>query len=98
LPPLQTTTYNGAFSGDDSGTFSVTISSTGTISGSGVSVLQGEFSVSGSATGNRLNFSAGRGGATTGASFSGTLDPDAGTVSGTWRNGEDHGTFSGKRI
>jgi len=87
--------YSGVYSGDDAGTWAVSIDSAGTITGSGTGSdgafgIVGNISSSGSAY-----FVAGE--VTTGAVFEGTVT-EAGTVSGIWVNEYwgMTGTFSGK--
>jgi murein DD-endopeptidase MepM/ murein hydrolase activator NlpD len=108
--PFQT--YIGTFEGrnkdnppiTDTGSFSVAIySSTGRLTGTAVSALAGQLNVMGivNANGN-LSFLATSGGASNGASFSGTLDSNAGTIKGTWINNTNPmdvytGTFNGSR-
>lgn len=89
--------YSGTFSGDDAGSFRVMISREGVISGSGISMSEGSFLVNGSVgTGGNVTFRVG-GGASTGAGFSGAIDPLTGMLSGAWINGPDTGTFFGTR-
>lgn len=86
--------YTGTFSGDDSGSFDVTILASGMIVGTGTNSV-GTFLVTGQlSTDGSLTFAAG--GTSTGASFSGQIDTD-GALSGTWNNASESGTFSGNR-
>jgi hypothetical protein len=93
---LHAGTYSGTFSGDDSGTFDVTLFTNGSVVGTGISNLSGIiFSTFGQmSTDGTVTFASG--GTSTGASFTGTLTTD-GVVSGTWQNGAESGTFSGSR-
>lgn len=87
--------YTGTISGDDSGTWSSTIRSNGSITASGRTQNSGAITASGQlTTDGTLTFATGR--ASSGAVFSGSTMSD-GVVTGTWRNGADSGTFSGKR-
>lgn len=87
--------YTGTFAGADAGTFTVTLSSTGAISGSGSSPW-GPFTVAGQVTAGgsvSLNSSGSAGTAT----FSGTVT-STGAFAGTWDDGEDGGgTFTGQK-
>lgn len=87
--------WSGTFTGDDTGTFDVTINANGTITGSGYSNSYSEtFSLSGSINSNG-QFSAGS--TSTGASFTGTVSGNS--MSGNWNNTNtgDSGTFSGTK-
>lgn len=89
-------TWTGTFAGGDHGPCSVTITQTGSITGSCTSLgYSTTFSVSGSvnSSGNATV-----GNATTGASFSGTYKR-SGEVNGTWTNSNlgINGTFTMKR-
>jgi hypothetical protein len=90
--------YRGTYSGADSGTFSVAIDTTGSISGSGQSssgpalIILGTLSIGGTID-MKASGSAGESG------FNGGVDPATGTLSGTWDAGVyGKGTFSGNRI
>ncbi len=86
--------YTGTFSGDDSGTFDVTILASGMIAGSGTS-SEGTFLVTGQlSTDGTLTFATGS--TSTSATFSGKIDV-SGALSGTWKNAGESGTFSGNR-
>jgi len=83
LLALMAGIYSGTFTGDDAGTWTVTIGTDGTIMGDGVSVKLngGPFTISGSvATSGNL--------AATGfaglATWTGNIDRSAGVISGTW--------------
>ena len=102
--PVTTTTaayagnYIGTFSGGEQGTFNVTISSGGVITGSGFSnTFQVGFGASGtvSASGSvSINAAAGTAGA---ATFTGSINATTGVVSGTWIRTGASGTFVGQR-
>ena len=88
---LMAGTYEGSYSGDDSGTWTVVISSTGTISGIN---SDGE-TISGSIVSNGIaNFAAGTTGSNT--TFRGNFT-FAGNANGTWLDESDRGTWSGSR-
>jgi hypothetical protein len=94
--------FSGAWSGTytssyDSGTWSVIISTNGSISGSGVDGDGDVFTISGSVN-TSGNASLTAGGTSSGARFSGTADYSNGTISGTWVNtGITDGTWSGSK-
>lgn len=94
-PPVVTTptvtlatlagTYKGTISGGDTGTFTMTVNTSGNISGSGFSNLdQASFSITGLAK-NDGSFTSSFGSTSAGATFSGTADQN-GNMSGTWSN------------
>jgi hypothetical protein len=91
--------YTGTYGGAEVGTFSVTISTTGAVSGTNFSqTYQQTFNVTGqvSASGNLSLAAAGSAGS---ASFSGSISP-SGALTGTWRYTSGltgSGTFSGQR-
>jgi hypothetical protein len=90
-------TYSGTYSGSSSGTYTVTVNNSGTISGSGKEGNDG-FSITGSITSNgSATLASGIAG---GATFSGTINPDTGALSGTWvsaSNANFKGTFTGAK-
>ena len=89
--------YSGTFSGGDSGSWVLTISSTGAISGSGVNSrgvsgsMSGQSSADGAIT---------MGVVSSGASFTGSINAATGAISGTWSDSLSgkSGTWSGTRI
>lgn len=84
-------TYEGSYSGDDSGTWTVVISNTGTISGIN---SDGE-TISGSIVSNGIaNFAAGTTGSST--TFRGSFT-FSGNANGTWLNESNRGTWSGSK-
>ena len=90
-------TYSGTFSGDDSGTWTAVVDSTGNVTGSGASSAIGNFLISGNVTrSGAIFFTAGT--VTAGANFSGTISL-SGEVSGNWASVifGTSGTFSGRR-
>jgi len=87
--------WDGTFSGDDNGIFSVNINSNGQISGSGYSTNWGEsFSLTGSVNSDG-SFNAGN--ASTGATFTGTIMGN--NLTGNWNNPatSESGTFAGSK-
>lgn len=87
--------YEGTFTGDDSGSFNVSIATNGVITGAGNSNKLGEFSIFGS-LGTDGSFTLAAGGTNTGATYSGIITADK-MISGTWNNGDVlNGTFSGQ--
>jgi len=90
-------TYSGTFSGDDSGTWTAIVDSTGNVTGSGAASAGGNFHISGNVTrSGAISFTAGT--VTAGANFSGTIS-FSGEVTGNWANVifSASGTFSGRR-
>jgi hypothetical protein len=91
--------YSGTFSGDDSGTFNVTISKAGVISGTYTSNVYG---YTGSAYGTIVAggaMSMTVGGQAGNATFSGKIDVGTGAVSGTWSSSYSgqHGSYTGHK-
>ena len=84
-------TYSGTFSGDDSGSFSVTVDASGQAVGTGISNQAGAFTITGSVDPSG-SFAAGV--ASTGATWSGTVDSTE-RLTGTWSNAGRSGTFGG---
>ncbi|WP_161990558.1 carboxypeptidase regulatory-like domain-containing protein [Candidatus Methylobacter oryzae] len=89
--------YSGTFSGGESGSWVLTISSTGAISGSGVNSrgLSGSMSGQSSADGSIT-----MGIVSSGASFTGSINAATGAISGTWTDSSSgkSGTWSGTRV
>jgi len=84
--------YNGSFSGDDTGTWRVTIDNKGIISGVSVSDTSGSETVSGSISSNGQSVINGTSGTSV---FSGSFTR-SGNVSGTWLDDDgSSGTFTG---
>lgn len=87
--------WDGTYTGDDSGIFSVTISNNGQINGNGYSTNWGEsFSLSGTVNSNG-SFNAGN--SSTGATFTGTIIGN--NLTGNWNNpmAGESGTFVGQK-
>lgn len=77
--------WSGQFTGDDQGTWSVTISEDGAISGTGqTNGSSATFTMQGSVSGDG-SFKATIGTVSTGSEFTGKLTGE-GTASGTWKN------------
>ncbi|HEB85813.1 MAG TPA: hypothetical protein ENI68_02200 [Gammaproteobacteria bacterium] len=90
--------YNGTFSGDDVGTWTMLVADDGTITGSGCStVATGDFTLSGTVTSDGAG-AVGTGGSGGNVDFVGTFSL-TGSLSGTWidNSNSDTGTFSGNR-
>ena len=85
--------YEGSYSGDDSGPFEVFVDRDGNLFGWAISDFDGLIGLSGGADVDG-GFLAGN--ASTGATFSGQIEPD-GTLSGTWSLSPESGTFQGRR-
>lgn len=85
--------YDGRFAGDDAGPFHVFVDREGTLYGWAISPFDGLIGLSGGADIDG-GFLAGN--ASTGATFSGTIEPD-GTLAGDWDLGLEGGTFEGRR-
>lgn len=87
--------WSGTYSGGDSGTFSVTISNSGGVSGTGYSTIHNVNFVLNGAVNSDGSFNAGD--VSTGAAFNGMIEEDA--VSGNWTNANlgISGTFVGQR-
>jgi hypothetical protein len=100
LLALLSGNWSGTYSGGDSGTWSVTIDTAGTITGTGNSSGYGGFSITGSVTSNgSANFtSGGASGPQVGAAYTGSFDSDAGTASGDWTSSNCcQGTWTGSK-
>lgn len=92
-------TYSGSYAGSNSGTFSINISTTGVITGTGneTSPAPANFSVSGTVgTSGVANFASGAAGI---ATFTGSVNISTGTLAGTWTSsgGTRTGTYSGHK-
>ncbi|MDR7306289.1 hypothetical protein [Rhodoferax saidenbachensis] len=92
-------TYSGSYSGSRSGTFSISISTSGVITGTGIetSPAPASFSVTGTvSTSGTANFASGSAGI---ATFTGSVNVSTGTVSGSWtsNSGTRTGTYSGHK-
>jgi hypothetical protein len=98
LPAMLVGAFSGQYSGGESGVFSVLIGADGRISGVGQSAAGNTLNLSGSASANGAIVMNGSGQAGA-AQFSGVIDPNSGSLVGTWRhnNGRGQGTFSGRK-
>lgn len=97
--PYASIGYAGVFSGPDQGTFAVSITSDGRVTGSGNSVSFGRFSVQGSVDPSG-NLSMSSSGTANGAQFSGVINQQSGQVNGMWlvAGGNRQGSFTGGRM
>ncbi|MFS4446917.1 hypothetical protein [Maribacter sp. 2307UL18-2] len=89
--------WSGTFSGGDSGTWSITISNSGSVSGEVFSAnLQGFLDINGKVD-TSGDFRATAGSAANGATYTGTFTENSG--SGEWENSADQisGTWEGNR-
>ncbi len=86
--------YQGTFSGDDTGTWTATINSAGVLTGTVASNSIGTVNASGNINSSGQATMSGTVGSTV---FSGTFS-NTGSVTGTWSDGVDSGTFTGNRI
>ncbi len=88
--------YSGTYSGDDSGRWQVSVSSDGTLSGTGNDNFGGSFSIIGSFTSSG-QATLTQGGTSSGATFTGTVGFD-GALTGTWSGmNNTRGTFAGSK-
>ncbi len=94
-----TTNYAGSFTGADQGTFAVSISTAGQITGSGNSPSTGRFFITGVVDPSG-NLSMSTSGSAAGASFSGFIDQVTGELKGIWNtpNPAVKGTFTGTKM
>jgi len=90
---LFTGDYQGTFTGDDTGTFLFSVSNAGIITGQFTSNIFGTDTISGSIDSDGQSTISGTAGDST---FSGIFNRD-GSLSGTYSDGEDGGTFTGQR-
>ncbi|OGB30943.1 MAG: hypothetical protein A3F78_10055 [Burkholderiales bacterium RIFCSPLOWO2_12_FULL_61_40] len=91
--------YAGVFSGPDQGTFAVSITSGGEVTGSGNSVGFGRFTVQGRVDPSG-NLSMSSSGTANGAQFSGVINQQTGQVNGVWMvaGTPKQGSFTGGRM
>jgi curli biogenesis system outer membrane secretion channel CsgG len=97
--PQASIGYAGVFSGPDQGTFAVSITSDGSVTGSGNSVGYGRFFVQGSVDPSG-NLSMSSSGMANGAQFSGVINQQSGQVNGVWMvsGANKQGSFTGGRM
>lgn len=88
-------TYAGTYTGDSSGTFNVTVNSAGNVSGVGVENGL-SFAITGTVASNGTGSFSGNAGA---ATFSASINPDTGAITGTWQwvGVPGGGTLSGQK-
>ena len=86
--------YEGTFSGDDTGTWEITIDNQGFITGTSVSDGFGPDPISGQIGSSGQASLSGTSGSST---FTGIFQTD-GIVSGTWQDDDGEGVFSGSRV
>jgi hypothetical protein len=89
-----TGTYTGTYTGASSGTFAVTVNAAGSVTGSGV-----EGGLTFPITGTVASNGTGALGSAGLATFSANINPDSGTITGTWQwiDGSGGGTLSGAK-
>lgn len=89
--------YSGTFTGDDSGTWSVTIATNGNIFGSGNSVADGPFTITGAVDSSGDVTASGFAGL---ATWTGAVDVSTGNMTGNWTvtSLAESGTFSGSKL
>ena len=88
--------YTGSFSGTDTGNWSVTVATDGTVIGTGNSNSNGAFSISGNVDSSGTASVTATGNAGT-ANWSGMIDITNGNFTGSWSGGADSGNFSGSK-
>ena len=90
-------TYKGTYSGDNAGTWTVEVSSSGNIAGTGVSNTHGSFTLQGTVNSSGSMDCSGEI-AMFGVTFVGYVNSSTGEVSGTWTSVTgDNGTYSGNK-
>jgi len=86
--------FSGTYTGGDSGTWSITVTANGAVSGTGINGKGKNFDIAGElVSGTQYSGTAGT------ATWTGTMDTSKNPVvfSGTWTNGPDNGTFTGTK-
>lgn len=86
--------HSGTYTGGDTGSWQISASSNGVISGTSTSNAGGGCSISG-ILGNNGALTLTSGGTSCGSTFSGSYSPVSGVISGTWSGSVTSGTFSG---
>ena len=96
LPAMLVGAFSGQYSGSESGIFSIMVGNDGKVSGVGQSARGSSFTVSGmaNATGSIVMNGAGQAGA---SQFTGVIDPNSGSMVGTWRLNKQQGNFNGRK-
>ncbi len=79
-------TFSGTYSGGDSGTWALTVSSTGVITMAGYSNSLGVAVTGSGQVSSNGSLTMAAGSVSTGATFIGSINPATGAVSGTWTN------------
>jgi hypothetical protein len=92
--------YTGTYSGPDSGTWAVAISSDGAITGTSKSSFDGSVDTVSGQVSSSGSVAFASGSSSTGSTFTGTIDPITGAMSGTWFDSYFgvSGSFSGQRV
>ena len=93
---LMAYTYNGTYTGTDSGNWSVNVTTNGTVSGSGNSNTIGPFSILGSVTSSGTTTAIATGSAAT-STWAGTINITNGNFAGSWSGVGESGTFTGSK-
>jgi len=88
--------YSGTFSGDDTGSWTITVATDGTVTGTGNSNSDGAFSITGNVSSNGT-VSAAASGSAGSSTWSSIIDITNGTIDGTWSGGGYSGIFSGNK-
>lgn len=96
LPATLVGAFSGQFSGGDNGVFSIMIANDGRISGVGQSASGSSFNVVGTANANGSIVMTGNGQTGT-TQFTGVVDPNSGSMVGTWRLKKQQGNFNGHK-
>ncbi|MEK8031071.1 CsgG/HfaB family protein [Ideonella sp. DXS29W] len=96
FPAMMVGAFSGQFSGGDSGVFSIMIANDGRVSGVGQSANGTSFNMTGTASANGSLVMTGNGQAGT-AQFTGVVDPNSGSLVGTWRLKKQQGNFNGRK-
>ena len=96
LPAMLVGAFSGQFSGGDNGVFSIMVGNDGKVSGVGQSSNGSSFTVSGvaNASGSIVMNGSGQAGA---SQFTGVIDPNSGSLVGTWRLKSKQGSFNGRK-
>ncbi|WP_374564952.1 CsgG/HfaB family protein [Ideonella sp.] len=96
LPATLVGAFSGQFSGGDSGVFSIMVANDGRISGVGQSANGTSFNVVGTASAGGSIVMTGNGQTGT-TQFTGVIDPNSGSLVGTWRLKKQQGSFNGRK-
>lgn len=96
LPAMLVGAFSGQFSGGDNGVFSIMVANDGRVSGVGQSSSGSSFNVVGTANSNGSIVMTGNGQTGT-TQFTGVIDPNSGSLVGTWRLKKQQGSFNGRK-